>query len=104
LQHLTAAPLDSAGVKKAVLQMQHVGFEMIIFSFGSGFDLESTDPAYVKNITETIAFAQHHGGIEVGAYDLIALSRNPPNASWAAIDPVTGKPEGNACFASRWVD
>jgi len=102
--HLTAPPLNASAVERAALQMQAVGFEMIMFSFGSGFDLESTDPAYVRNITKIIKFAHEHGNIEVGAYDLIALSRHPPNASWSAIDPVTLKPEGNACFASHWVD
>lgn len=40
----------------------------------------------------------------MGAYDLIALTRNPPNASWAEISPESGGHDGNACFASGWRD
>ena len=102
--HLTAAPTDSAGVEAAIDQMQEVGFEMIIFSFGSGFQIESTDEAYIAKIKASIDYAKAHGGIEVGAYDLIALTRNPPNASWAEISPESGGHDGNACFASGWRD
>jgi len=99
--HLTTT--ETSGVKTAVDQMSAVGFEMIMFSFGSGFDIESSDPAYISMIKEQISYAKSKD-IEVGAYDLIALTRNPPNASWAEISPVTGKPDGNAAFASHWKD
>ena len=83
--------------------MPQVGFEMAIFSFGSGFDLESSDPVFlatVRNFTTTA----HAAGIEVGAYDLIAETRNPPQYDWRSIDADSGAPNGNACFASGWVD
>ena len=41
-----------------------VGFEMMIYSFGSGFSLESDDPTYLDNIRDDIAYA-HWNGIEV---------------------------------------
>ena len=41
--HLT--DVTPSGIKKAVDQMSAVGgFDMLIFSFGSGFNLENTDP------------------------------------------------------------
>eukprot|EP01052_Picozoa_sp_SAG31_P056737 SAG31_NODE_16408_length_710_cov_1.067103_1_plen_43_part_01 len=40
---------------------------MIIFSFGSGFQIESSDPSYISKIKESIDYAKTHGGIEVGA-------------------------------------
>ena len=102
--HLTIAPTNLSGVKHAIDQMQKVGFEMIIFSFGSGFNLESSDPEYIKQISTAIEYAKSHGNIEVGAYDLIALTRNPPNHSWAEISPTTCVADGNACMASGWRD
>ena len=60
--------------------------------------------ADIAKIKASIDYAKAHGGIEVGAYDLIALTRNPPNASWAEISPETGGHDGNACFASAWRD
>ena len=41
-----------------------VGFEMMIYSFGSGFSLESDDPIYLDQIRDDIAYA-HWNGIEV---------------------------------------
>jgi hypothetical protein len=46
--------------------MVDVGFEMLIFSFGSGFSLESSNPAYIKAVGDQIAYANARG-IEVGA-------------------------------------
>ena len=40
------------------------GFDMIIFSFGSGFNLESTDPSYLASVRSSIQYANEHG-IEV---------------------------------------
>ena len=41
-----------------------VGFEMMIYSFGSGFSLESDDSDYLDRIRDDIAYA-HWKGIEV---------------------------------------
>ena len=55
----------SIGFKIAVEQMAAVGFEMFIYSFGSGFNLEHTDPDYIQRIADQIHFARDLG-IEVG--------------------------------------
>ena len=73
--------------------------QMIIFSFGSGFNLESTDPAYWAEVKGSIDYANAHG-VEIGGYDLIALSRS--GTGYDAIDPATGKATGSTCFASGW--
>ena len=75
---------------------------MLIYSFGSGFNIESTDETYINQMKETIAYANSKG-IEVGGYDLICLTRSV-QAEWMAIDPTTGKSFGSACFASGWYD
>lgn len=52
--HLTVAPTDTKGVEAAIDQMHAVGFEMIIYSFGSGFQIESTDEHYIAQIKQSI--------------------------------------------------
>ncbi|CAD5117051.1 unnamed protein product [Dimorphilus gyrociliatus] len=91
----------SVAVRSLIDQMAEVGFEMLLYSFGSGFDLESEDPAYIKSIAEDIAYA-HAKGIEVGGYDLIALSRRTI-PKYMALDE-TGNSTDSTCFASEWYD
>ena len=90
-------------VKKIIDQMAEVGFEMLIYSFGSGFDIESTNDTYIQELASIVKYA-HSKGIEVGGYDLISLTRNTPNPNWMALDPSTNKSIGSACFASEWYD
>lgn len=91
----------SNAVRNIVDQMAEVGFEMMIYSFGSSFNLESTDPEYIKQVASDIAYARSKG-IEVGGYDLIALTRSV-KAEWMAVDS-NNKSIGSACFASGWYD
>eukprot|EP01059_Diplonema_ambulator_P013718 TRINITY_DN2428_c1_g3_i1.p1 TRINITY_DN2428_c1_g3~~TRINITY_DN2428_c1_g3_i1.p1 ORF type:complete len:725 (+),score=278.65 TRINITY_DN2428_c1_g3_i1:54-2228(+) len=90
---------DPTGFKNAVDQMAEVGFEMFIFSFGSGFNLESTDPTYLAQIKELVDYAKAKG-IEVGGYDLICLDRG---GSVPSQYQAVGN-SGDACFASGWYD
>ena len=97
--HMTDS--SSTAVKAIIDQMVEVGFEMMIYSFGSGFNLESTDPKYMDQIAADIAYANSKG-IEVGGYDLIALSRHV-QPSWMAVN-AANQSIGSACFASKWYD
>lgn len=106
--HVTENPIffhatdsSDSGFETALAQMVEVGFEMIIFSFGSGFDLESTNRTYVDRIKRMVDAARSEG-VEVGGYDLICLDRDV-GTSWAALAE-DGTPTGNACFASGWAD
>lgn len=87
---------SSSAFRKAVDQLVQAGFEMIFYSFGSGFDLEAEDLSQLK---EDIAYANARG-IEVGGYDLIAWTRQVPDR-WRAVTNETGP---SACFASGWYD
>lgn len=91
----------SIAVRALIDQMAEVGFEMLLYSFGSGFDLESEDPAYIKGMAQDIAYA-HSKGIEVGGYDLIALTRTTV-PKYMALDE-SGNSTGSTCFASEWYD
>jgi len=94
-----ARQADPAAVKLAVDQCAAVGFEMVIMSFGSGFDFESRDPQYQAGIKELVAYAKSKG-IALGGYSLCA-SRE---ADDPADNVVGGKPAfGRApCLASTW--
>eukprot|EP01064_Diplonema_japonicum_P031465 TRINITY_DN563_c0_g1_i1.p1 TRINITY_DN563_c0_g1~~TRINITY_DN563_c0_g1_i1.p1 ORF type:complete len:723 (+),score=200.15 TRINITY_DN563_c0_g1_i1:56-2224(+) len=90
---------DPAGFKAAVDQMAEVGFEMFIFSFGSGFQLESNDEKYIEQVKGLVQYAKAKG-IEVGGYDLICLDRGGSvEKQYQAVGNT-----GDACFASGWYD
>jgi hypothetical protein len=96
--HLTNA--SAAGFRKMIDQMHVVGgFDMLIFSFGSGFNFEETTPAYLAEIKADVAYAKARG-IEVGGYDLISDTRG--GTGYDAISPLTHKGTGSACMASAW--
>jgi len=94
---------EPAAIRKAIDQCAAVGFEMVIISFWSGFNMENEDPAYLATFKELTDYA-HGKGIELGAYSLLA-SRSAGKAD-DVIDPKTGKVGGvfgvSPCLESRW--
>ena len=90
LMHVRSANPDA--VKLAVDQCAEVGFEMVIMTFGSGFNMESGDTSYYRKIKELADYA-HKKGIALGGYSLLA-SRSV-GAKDDIINPATGKPVGN---------
>jgi hypothetical protein len=95
---------DSASIRRAVDQAAEVGFEMVIVTFGSGFDMENEDPAYIARIKADVDYA-HSQGIELGGYSLLS-SRRIDDAT-DVIDPTTGRPGGAVfgsapCLMSNW--
>ena len=95
---------DPASVKLAIDQCAEVGFEMVILSFGSGFDAENQDPHYLAQLRELAEYARGKG-IELGGYSLLA-SRRIDDAD-DVINPKTGRPGGaifgnSPCLGSRW--
>ncbi len=58
-------------VVQAIDKAAEVGFEAIILSFGSGFNMENADPEYLKRWTEVANYADSKG-IELGAYSLFS--------------------------------
>ena len=61
--------------------------------------MESTDPAYWKEVRASVEYANAHG-VEIGGYNLIAASLT--GKGFDTIDPATGTPSGSTCFASGW--
>ena len=102
--HVRSAEPDA--VRLAIDQCAEVGFEMVIMTFGSGFNIESEDPEYIITMKELTDYA-HHKGIQLGGYTLMCASRNA-GEDFNCVDPDTGQPGSrfgqSACLASRWAD
>ncbi len=104
-----ATSVDEVGFRNAIDQMAEVGFEMLIFSFGTDFHLETANTTYLQTIKRQVDYANSKG-IEVGGYDLICLDRGHGGYGgnvgdqWVTVDATTGALKANACFASGWYD
>ena len=64
----SAKPED---LRKAIAQAADVGFELLIMTFGSGFNFESRDPAYRAEYKQIVDEARGRG-LALGAYSLLA--------------------------------
>ncbi len=69
LMHVRKA--DNESVKTAIDQCVEVGFEMVIMTFGSGFNLEDQSEKNLKRMKELADYA-HSKGIALGGYSLLA--------------------------------
>ena len=98
--HMTNS--STTAVKAVIDQMAEVGFEMMIYSFGSGFDMESSDLSYLNQIRDIVSYARSRA-IEVGGYNLIALTRKVKE-EWMAVNDQTNGTRPSACLASGWYD
>ena len=88
-------------VKAAIDQAAEVGFEMIILSFGSGFDMDNENPEYLAAWKDVADYAESKG-IEVGSYSLLS-SRVAP-ADDMIVSPEGQRPTHDRCPAltSAW--
>jgi len=99
MMHLVTAHGDA--VTNAIDQCAAVGFEMLILSFGSGFDLENSNPATLERARNFAAYA-HSRGIEIGSYSLLA-SRSISKDDDVVMPPGEKPTFGNSpCLQSRW--
>jgi hypothetical protein len=103
LMHVRQA--DPESVKLAVDQCAEVGFEMVIMTFGSGFNMETGDTAYYRKMKEMADYA-HGKGIALGGYSLLASRAVSEKDD--VVNPATGKRGGIAyfgnspCLGSEW--
>lgn len=72
MHHMRNANPDQ--VRRAIDQAAEVGFEMIILSFGSGFNIENKSDAYLKQWTDVADYAKSKG-VEIGGYSLLSSRR-----------------------------
>jgi len=107
--YLSMTDVSDTGVATAARQAADVGFDMLIYSFGAGFDWENTGAAYRQQIGRQVAGARALG-LEVGGYDLICEDRGHGGYGgnvgdqWDVVAAGTGALRTDACFASGWVD
>ncbi len=102
LMHVTNSRPEA--VKAAIDQCAQAGFEMLIMSFGSGFDVENESPEYIARIKELVDYGKAKG-VELGGYSLLA-SRHIDDDN-DVLNPKTGKPGGaifgtSPCIGSVW--
>lgn len=92
----SARPED---LRLAIEQAADVGFEMLIMTFGSGFDFESRDPEYRERYRALVAEARARG-LALGGYSLLA-SRGAATPA----DNTQGSPARFGvmpCLGARW--
>ncbi|QZE13926.1 NPCBM/NEW2 domain-containing protein [Halosquirtibacter laminarini] len=103
LHLVSSKPKD---IKNAIDQASEVGYEMVILSFGSGLNMENSDPKYLKKYKKLADYA-HSKGIELGGYSL--LSSRWISDDVDVINPKTGKRGGmihgsSPCLGTEWAD
>ena len=100
-----ATDTSPKGFQLEIDQMAEVGFEMLIYSFGSGFNLETADPAYLATVKAQIAYAQGKG-IEVGGCVVLLLLFFPrgggPFCSSSSLLPHPTPPRPPLAPAQQW--
>lgn len=62
---------NPTAIRAAVDQCAAVGFELIILSFGSGFNFESRDPKYMETFRQVSDYARSKN-VAIGGYSLLA--------------------------------
>jgi len=90
----------SDAIRKAADQCAACGFDMLILTFGSGFNMMSQDPAYLARIKEDFAYA-HSLGIKVGAYIHFCSGRSYGNGEHDAKPQKGGR---NLCLGSAFTN
>jgi hypothetical protein len=103
MMHVRSAEPDK--VRAAVDQCAEVGFEMVILTFGSGFNIEDDSQENLDRWRDLAKYA-HDRGIEIGGYSLLSSRRVQPDSD-NCINKDTGKPGGQVfghapALASDW--
>jgi hypothetical protein len=92
-----AGSAEPTAVRGAIDQAAEAGFEMVIMTFGSGFDIERRDAAANAQWKELADYA-HAKGVALGGYSLLA-SRSIDEAN-DVVNPATGQRGGFAVFGN----
>ncbi|MBX3111261.1 MAG: hypothetical protein KF857_04565 [Fimbriimonadaceae bacterium] len=100
--HLTTT--DDAKARASIDQAAECGFEMVIFSFGSGLDMENFSEDNLLKFKKLADYG-HERGLRVGGYSLLASRRIDDRND--VINPKTGKTGGaifgnSPCLGSEW--
>lgn len=92
---------DWERVKAAIDQAAEVGFEMVILTFGSGFNIENDSEEYIAKMKQYADYAKSKG-VEIGGYSLLA-SRRVGGGNDVVMPPGQRPAFGNSpCIESVW--
>ncbi len=92
-------------LRTAIDQASDVGFEIVLMTFGSGFNMENTKPDYLETYRSLSEYAAGKD-IALGGYSLLASRSVSPEDD--VVNPKTGKRGGFArfgdspCLGSAW--
>jgi hypothetical protein len=99
MMHVRYADWES--VKTAIDQAAEVGFEMLILTFGSGFNIENDSPEYLAEMKKYADYT-HSKGLEIGGYSLLAsrtIDAENDIVLPDSLSPVFGH---SPCLGSTW--
>jgi hypothetical protein len=99
LMHVRSASDDA--VKKAIDQCAEVGFEMVIMTFGSGFNAENDMPENIERMKNLAEYA-HSRKIALGGYSLLASRRIDEENDVVMPDGKTPRFGNSPCLESDW--
>ena len=88
-------------VKKAIDQCAEVGFEMVIMTFGSGFEVEDQSPENLNRMKKLADYA-HSKGIALGGYSLLASRRVGGGNDVVMPKGMTPTFGNSPCIESQW--
>ena len=99
LMHVSGSQYEP--VKKAIDQCAEVGFEMVIMTFGSGFNVEDESSGNLERMRKLADYA-HSKGIALGGYSLLA-SRTVGGGNDVVMPKGVSPTFGNSpCLESNW--
>ncbi|MGI9430013.1 MAG: hypothetical protein ACR2NM_15235 [Bythopirellula sp.] len=92
---------DPARVRQAIDEAADVGFEALILSFGSGFNMDNVDPTFLREWKEVADYADQRG-VEIGSYSL--FSSRDVGSKHMIVSPDGQRPTHGQCPAvtSEW--
>jgi hypothetical protein len=99
MMHVRSA--ETEAVKKAIDQCAEVGFEMVIMTFGSGFNAEDDSPENIKRIKGLVDYA-HSKGIALGGYSLLASRKVGGGNDVVMPEGKTPRFGNSPCLESHW--
>lgn len=99
MMHVRSADDDS--VKKAIDQCADVGFQMVIMTFGSGFNMENPSEENVGRIKALSDYARSRG-IALGGYSLLASRRISDEHDVVMPEGLRARFGNSPCLGSAW--
>ncbi|MCB0607036.1 MAG: alpha-galactosidase [Lewinella sp.] len=92
---------DWETVRNAIDQCAEVGFEMVILTFGSGFNIEDERPEYLAEMKKYADYARSKG-VEIGGYSLLASRKIGDGQDVELPEGMTPTFGNSPCLQSEW--